>query len=326
MNQARVTVSSRLAILKVLGLRLGQALLTVLGASVLIWALLPLTPGDPALRLLQARGVLEPLPAEIEAVRQELGLDRPLPVQYVQWLGRAIRGDLSDSYQSGKPVLEEFGKRLPATAMLAGVALALSFLVSIPAALLGAAYHERWPDQAVRFLTQIGATTPSFLAGLLVLYIVVLKLGWGKIISSGEFSQVWLPAACLALGRSARWAQLLRANLLESLGSRYILVATARGAARIRILLRYALPNALLPFLTAVGVGIGALLGGSAIIETVFTWPGLGSYMVAAIGARDLPVIQGFVAINTLIYVGASFLVDTLAALLDPRIREGGGS
>lgn len=324
MNQTRVTVFSRLAILKVLGRRLGQALLTILGASVLIWALLPLTPGDPAMRLLEARGVPDPLLVEIEAVRQELGMDRPLPIQYIQWLGRTIRGDLSDSYQSGKPVLEEFGKRLPATIMLTGMALALSFLIAIPAALLGAAYHERWPDQTMRFLTQIGASTPSFLAGLLVLYLVVLKLGWGNIVSSGKFSQVWLPAMCLALGRSARWAQLLRANLLEALESRYILVATARGAARIRILLRYALPNAFLPFLTAVGVGIGALLGGSAIVETVFTWPGLGSYMVAAIGARDLPVIQGFVVINTLIYVGASFLVDTLAVLLDPRLREGG--
>jgi len=325
MNQSRVTGYSKWGILKAIGLRLGQALLTVLGASVLIWALLPLAPGDPAVRLLQARGVLEPLPEEIEAVRQELGMDRPLPIQYAHWLSQIVRGNFSDSYQSGKPVLQEFGKRLPATAMLAGVALFLSFLVSIPTALLSAAYHERWPDHAARFLTQVGATMPSFLVGLLILYVIVLKLGWGQVVSGGKFSQVWLPAACLALGRAARWAQLLRANLLEALGSRYILVVTARGATKIRILLRYALPNAMLPFLTAVGVGISALLGGSAIIETVFTWPGLGSFVVAAIGARDLPVMQGFVAINTLVYVTASFVVDALAMLLDPRIREGGG-
>ncbi|NOZ71815.1 MAG: ABC transporter permease [Chloroflexi bacterium] len=322
MNQ--IVGFSPLLALKVFSLRIGQALLTVLGASVLIWALLPLTPGDPALRLLQARGVEDPLPAEIEAARAEMGLEQPLPLQFVSWLGRAVRGDLSVSYQSGKPVLEEFRKRAPATLMLAGVALALSFLFSIPAALVGAAYHERWPDQIVRFFTQIGATTPSFLAGLLVLYVVVLKMGWGKIVSSGEFGQVWLPAACLALARSARWTQLLRASLLESLSSHYILVARARGATKTRILLRYALPNAMLPFLTAVGVGIGALLGGSAIIEVVFTWPGLGSYMVSAISARDLPVIQGFVAINTLIYVGASLIVDVMTMLLDPRVRSGG--
>ncbi len=324
MSQSRVIDASQWSVLRAIGLRLGQALLTVLGASVLIWTLLPLAPGDPALRLLQARGVLEPLPKEIEAVRREMGLDRPLLVQYVNWLGRVVRGDLSDSYQSGKPVLQEFGKRLPATAMLAGVALLLSFAVSIPAALLSAAYHERWPDQVVRFLTQVGATTPSFLVGLLILYVLVLKLGWGQVVSGGKFGQVWLPAACLALRRAARWTQLLRANLLEALGSRYILVVTARGATKLRILLRYALPNAMLPFLTAVGVGISALLGGSAIIEAVFTWPGLGSYVVAAIGARDLPVMQGFVAVNTLVYVGASFVVDALAMLLDPRIRQGG--
>lgn len=325
MSVLRIIASWRFVIINIIGLRLVQAVLTVLGASVLIWSLLPLTPGDPALRLLQARGIEVPLPQEIEAVRREWGMDRPLPIQYIQWLLRALHGDLSNSFQSGKPVLGELGRRLPGTIMLAGTALIISLVLSITAALIASAYQERWPDQLIRVLTQVGATTPSFLLGLLIIYFLVLKLGLGHVISRGQLKQVWLPALCLAVGQSATWTQLLRANLLEVLGRRYTLVATARGATRLRVLLFYALPNAALPFFTAVGVGIGALLGGAPIIEVIFSWPGIGSYVVESIAARDMPVIQGFVIISTIIYVVMSFLVDILAGLMDSRIRTRNG-
>lgn len=276
--------------LKAMGLRLMQAVLTVLGASVLIWSLLPLTPGDPALRLLESQGVIAPLPQEIEAVRHEWEMDRPLPVQYFKWLNRALHGDLS-----------------------------------ISAALIAALYEEQWPDHLIRVLTQIGAAMPSFLMSLLVLYLVVLKLHRGHIISNGQLSHVWLPALCLGIGRSASWTQLLRVNLLEMLTKRYTLVATARGASKLRVLLRYALPNAAIPFFTAVGVGIGTLLGGAPIIEVIFSWPGTGSFVVESIAARDMPVIQGFVMISTIIYIVMSLLVDILAGLMDARVRVKGG-
>lgn len=141
-------------------------------------------------------------------------------------------------------------------------------------------------------------------------------------LSGDSLHDVWLPALCRPIGRASDWAQLLRANLLEALGAHYTVVATARGATRVRVLVRYALPNALLPFLTV--VGIGSLLGGAAIIETVFTYPGIGSYAVAAITARDLPVVQGFVVVSTFAYVTASFLVDLMSALIDPRLRRAG--
>jgi len=312
-------------ILKSLGLRIFQAVLTVLGASVLIWSLLPLTPGDPALRLLEAQGIVAPLPQEIEAVRHDWGMDRPLPVQYFQWLKRILHGDFSTSFQSGKPVLNELGKRLPCTLMLAGIALAIALFISISAALIAASYEEQWPDHLIRALTQISATVPSFLMGLLILYLVVLKFNRGQIISGGQFRHVWLPALCLGIGRSASWTQLLRANLLEMLSKRYTLVAKGRGATRLRVLLKYALPNAAIPFLTAVGVGIGTLLGGAPIIEVIFSWPGTGNFVVESIAARDMPVIQGFVMISTIIYIVMSFLVDTLSELMDSRIRIKGG-
>lgn len=311
-------------LLRVIGGRVLQALLTVLGASIVIWALLPLAPGDPALRLLQARGVQDPQPQEIAAVRQEWGLDQPLHEQYVRWLSRAIGGDLSASYQTGRPVLEELGKRLPVTLRLTGLALVIALMLSVSAALIGTAYWERWPDQVLRFLTQIGAATPSFLVGLLALQYIVVGLGMGQVLSGGNTRWILLPALTLAIGRTADWTQLLRANLLEAMGANYTFVAAARGATKLRVLLRYALPNAALPFLTAVGVGIGGLIGGAAVVEAVFTWPGIGSYVLAAISARDFPVVQGFVVISVLAYVIVSLLVDVATVFLDPRIREGG--
>ncbi len=311
-------------LLAFIGARLVQAGLAMLGASVLVWALLPLAPGDPALRTLQARGVENPRPYEVAAMREELQLDRPAVVQYFAWLGRAARGDLSISYQSGRPVMEEIGRRLPATILLAGIALLCSVLLSVAAALVGAAFFGRWPDKLVRLLTQAGAACPSFLLGLLALQFVVVGTGWGRVVSGGSLGDVWLPALCLSIGRASDWAQLLRANLLEALGARYTLVARARGATDWRVLVRYALPNAMLPFLTVVGVGVGSLLGGAAIIEAVFTYPGIGSYVVAGVAARDLPVVQGFVVVSTLAYVTASFLVDVTSALVDPRLRQTG--
>jgi ABC-type dipeptide/oligopeptide/nickel transport system permease component len=310
------------AFLRWIGARLAQTLLTVLGASLLIWALLPLAPGDPARRTLEAMGNDNPRPAEVEAMRAELKLDQPLPGQYLTWLGRAVRGDFSVSWQSGKPVSEEITKRLPATARLAVVTLLLSIGLALVLALIGASFQDRWPDAVARFLTQLGASLPAFLLGLLLLQFVVIRFGMGRVVASGSLADVWLPAFCLSLDRASEWAQLLRAGLLDALNARFTLTAAARGATRWRILWRYALPNALLPFLTVIGIGIGRLLGGVAIVEVVFSWPGLGSFAVTAITARDLPVIQGYVIFCTLTYVLASLLADIAGALLDPRLRE----
>jgi ABC-type dipeptide/oligopeptide/nickel transport system permease component len=302
--------------------RCAQALVTLLGASVLIWAILPLAPGDPALRTLQALGVENPREAEVEAMRRELQLDRPPWRQYGTWLARALRGDLSVSWQSGRPVLGELARRLPATVRLAVTTLLLALLLALALALTGAAYEGSWPDSAVRLLTQIGASAPPFLLGLLSLQFVVLYSGVGRVLSSGTMADVWLPAFCLAIVRAADWAQLLRAGLIEALGARYTMVAAARGATKLRLLARYALPNALLPFLSVVGTDVGYLLGGVAIIEAVFTWPGLGGYVISAITARDLPVIQGFVIFSSLTFVTGAVLADVLSAIIDPRLRE----
>ncbi|MFM7535734.1 MAG: ABC transporter permease [Acidimicrobiales bacterium] len=302
--------------------RLLQALAAGIGASVVVWALLPLAPGDPAERVLRSRGVAEPTQEEIQATRAALGLDRPLIEQYGSWLGRAVRGDFSESYQTRKPVFGEIADRLPATLLLAVTATLLAIAVAVPAALIAAAFHGRWPDGLLRGFSLLGAGVPAFLLGLLVLYLVVLRLGLGQVLADGKLSQVWLPAAVLAFARAAEWSRLLRAGLLDALSSGYAAVATARGAGRTRVLVVHALPNASIPFLTTVGVGFGALVGGAPIIETVFSWPGVGNYVVGAINSRDMPVIQTFTALAAVVYVATSVLVDVTVAALHPQSRQ----
>ncbi len=314
--------AGRLDIVRLIGKRVLQAILTALGASVLVWAMLSFAPGDPALRILQAQGRADPDPILIAQTRQALGLDRPLPVQYVQWLGHVVRGDLSISYRSGKPVLAELAKRLPATLYLLTTALVIAIIAAVIAALIAVATQGRWPDRLIRLLTQIGASVPSFLVGLLLLQYLVVGAKIGRVLSNGATELVLLPALCLAMLKAANWTQLLRANMLEALGANYALVARARGARKLRVLLRYVLPNAALPFLTALGVSIGALIGGAPIIEEIFTWPGVGHYVLDALSARDFPVVQGFVLLSGLSYVTASLVVDLVNMWVDPRIRQ----
>ncbi|MCX6047985.1 MAG: ABC transporter permease, partial [Chloroflexi bacterium] len=264
----------------------------------------------------------DPDPILIAQTRQTMGLDQPLPFQYVQWLGRVVRGDLSISYRSGKPVLAELVTRLPATLYLLGVALVMAIVLSVVAALVAVATQDHWPDRLIRLLTQVGASVPSFLVGLLLLQYLIVGAKIGRVLSNGAMELVLLPAFCLALLKAANWTQLLRANMLEALGANYTLVARARGAKKIRVLLRYVLPNAALPFLTALGVSIGTMIGGAPIIEEIFTWPGVGHYVLQALNARDFPVVQGFVLLSGLSYVAASLLVDSVNMWVDPRIRE----
>jgi peptide/nickel transport system permease protein len=301
--------------------RLGQAVFAVLAMTVLIWSLLPLTPGDPAERILRGSG-LEPPPSQIEALRRELGLDRPLHEQYRIWMTGLLQGKLGISYRSKEPVEREYGRRIGATLLLTGAGVAVAIALALPMAVLAARYRNGWPDQVTRTLALVGTSLPSFWLGLLLLDLVAVRLQWTTALAKPDVQHVWLPAFVLGLGFSATLMRLLRAGLLGEMGRRYTLVARARGAGEWRLLLRHALPNALLPALNALAIGIGGLLGGAAIVETVFTWPGIGLYIVGAIGARDLPVIQGFAVISTAIFVLVNLSADLLAIALDPRLRH----
>lgn len=309
-----------------LGRRVGRfvsrILLSLFGASVVVWALMPLAPGRPARRILLAQGVEDPTELEISQLETALSLDRSLPEQYLAWLGRILRGDLSTSWSTGEPVRLLLVERLPATALLATIAIALALAFAVPSAIISAAYRGRWPDTVLRVAALAGTAVPSFVVALVVLQYVVVAGGRGRVLAAGTIGDVWLPAMVLALGIAATWARLLRATLLEALGASYALVITARGATRVRLLLRHAFPNAVVPFLHAFGITVGALLGGATIVESIFSWPGVGRLMIDSVNRRDLPVVQGFALLATLLYVSVSSLMDLIARRIDPRLRD----
>lgn len=302
--------------------RLAQTLLTLFVASVLVWGLTSLSPGDPARGVLNGRGVTDPTEAQVEATRTELGLDRPAWERYGHWLAGAVQGDLGTSWRTGRDVSSEFATFLPATIKLAVAALLLALAISIPLAMLGAWTAGRWPDGAIRAITLVMVSTPSFLVGILLLQVVVLRWGIGGVVSDGSWANVWLPALTLALFPAAAWSRILRAGLLEALSATHLRVATARGSGRLRLLVVHALPNAAVPFLAIVGMSVGFLLAGSAVVEVVFTWPGIGRFTVDSIVARDVPVVQAFTLFAVLVFVCASLLVDLLSAAIDPRLRR----
>lgn len=302
--------------------RLGQALVTLAGAAVLVFGMLAVTPGDPARRVLEARGVAEPSPPAVAAVRAELRLDDPLVVRFLRWAGDAVTGDLGISWRTGQPVAAEFAERLPATLRLTALALVIAVGLAVLLAAIAAAAPGRWPDVLSRLVALGMLAVPGFVLGVVVLDVVVVGAGLGWVIADGTWATVFLPALTLALASAATWSRVLRTALLEARSASYLRVARARGVSAGRRLWTHQLPNAAAPFLTVVGLGTAALIGGAPIVESVFTWPGVGRYTVEAIDARDMPVVVGFTLVAVVTYVLASLVLDLLSALIDPRLRE----
>ncbi len=301
--------------------RAAQGLGTLLAASVAIWAMLLLAPGDPARTVLAARGVADPPPALIAQTRDQLGLSGPVPARYWHWLTRAAHGDFGTSWQTGHPVMDDIGSRLPATARLTAVALIIAVALALLLGLTAGATRSGWLDGAVRAVTLAMVVTPGFLVGLFVLDVLVVHLNLGVVVSDGSWGTVGWPALTLALGSCGYWARILRASVLEARSAPYLAVSAARGASGARRMFVHVLPNAIAPFLTVVGLGAAALLGGAPIAETVYSWPGVGQYAVQAIDARDLPVVVAYTMIAVATYVTASLLTDLLLAAIDPRLR-----
>ncbi|WP_185984246.1 nickel ABC transporter permease subunit NikB [Aureimonas mangrovi] len=289
-------------------------------ASLVIFLLLRLGPSDPALDYLRLSRV-PPTPQALEEARILLGLDRPIAVQYLDWLRGALQLDFGVSYATRRPVLPDLLHYLPATLQLAGVALLLTLCVSIPLGMWAARHRDRMPDQIVRLVAFVGVSMPNFWLGFLLVLFFSVHLGWLPAMGRGSWAHLIMPAIAISLMSLAINARMLRASMLEVAGQRHVIYARLRGLGERRVERSHVLRNALLPIITATGMHIGELIGGTLIIESIFGWPGIGRYAVAAIFNRDYPVIQGFALLMVAIFVICNLVVDIIYAYADPRIR-----
>jgi len=297
----------------------------LLGLSIASFALVHVIPGDPALVMLGGEGT----PQQVAELRKQLGLDRPLPVRYWEWLGRVVRGDLGESLYNRTRVIDELIWRFPTTLSLVGLALAISVTIGVPAGLLSAVYRNSWVDHVARLATLVSLSVPSFWLGLMLIILFSLKLNLLPIVGyTSVVSDVWtglkfllLPSCALGTYLTALLARLVRSSVLEVLGQEYIRTARAKGLHERIVLFRHALRNALIPAVTVLGINMGILLGGSAVIETLFVLPGVGQLVITALYNRDLPVIQGLILYISVLYVLINLAVDILYTYLDPRLR-----
>ena len=304
--------------------RLATLPLLLLGISAASFALLNLAPGDPAEIVLRQRNPAQlPSQAEVSAMRIELGLDAPLPVQYVRWVSQAVAGDMGRSYVTEQPVAGQLARRTVPTALLTAAALALALLVAVPVGILSARRRGGPVDTLARLGALVGAAAPSYALayGLIILFAV--KLSWLPALGYGSAAQVVLPAFALSLAPMAQLMRLIRASMLETLGQDYIRTARAKGLTEQTVAFRHALRNAMLPAIGATGVNLGYLLSGAVIVETIFTWPGLGQLMVGAALTRDYPVVQGFVTYIAVVVLLVNLAADVALRIADPRLRFG---
>jgi len=292
----------------------------LLAASLVIFLLLRLGPSDPAMDYLRLSRV-PPTPQALEEARRMLGLDQPIVVQYLDWLWRGPSLDFGNSYAPQRPVLPDLLYYLPATLKLAGVALVLALGISFPLGMWAARYRDRFPDQSVRLLAFFGVSMPNFWLGFLLVLVFSVHLGWLPPMGMGGWSHIVMPAFAISLMSLCINARLLRASMLEVKGQRHVTYARLRGLSEISVERSHVLRNALLPIITATGMHIGELIGGTLIIESIFGWPGVGRYAVSAIFNRDYPVIQCFTLLMVGIFVLCNLIVDIVYAWADPRIR-----
>ena len=298
---------------------------TLLFVSLLVFIVVRVLPGDPALIIVGTEGN----PEAVQRIRASLGLDRPLIVQYLEWIGRAARGDLGRSIQYDVPVAGLVVSRLAVTLPLTLMAAGFMALAAVPVGVYAATHQRRWGDYLAMAVSQIGVAVPAFWAGLLLVLLFAVKLGWFK---SGGFDgwgqgvgaglkALLLPAVALGLFQFAVLARTTRSAMLEVLREEYVKTARAKGLAEGVVLFRHVLRNAMIPILTVAGIQLGQLMAGSIVLESVFYLPGLGRLAIGAISARDLPVVQGVVLFVASVIVTINVAVDLLYGLLDPRIR-----
>lgn len=299
--------------------RIGQGLVSIVGASILIFVISRLS-GDPIALMLP----VEAPPEVLEATRRSLGLDLPLWRQYLIFAGHAFTGDLGASYRWQVPALDLVLDRLPATILLAVAGLLFSIVLAVPLGILSAVYRGSWIDTFGKGFAMLGQAMPGFWVGLLLILVLSVHLGWLPAFGYGGLSHLVMPAVALGWYPVAAQTRIVRSAMLDVLDSDYIRMGRAAGTPEWILVCKYAFRNAAVPLVTMLGVYFASMLGGAFVVEVVFAWPGLGRTVVEAVFARDFPVVQAGVLFTSILFVGANLLVDLSYGLIDPRIRRDG--
>lgn len=302
--------------------RIIQLIPVLIGITFLSFAMMRLAGSDAITELYGNKGAVSQ--EIIDAKKAELGLDKPFLTQYFSWLGGMLTGDMGKSYVSGKDVYQTFVSKLPATLLLTALSILATVLISIPLGVLAAVNHDRVIDYLLRFLSFVGNSLPNFFVALLLMQLLAIRLKWLPVISSGiSLKSALMPTLTLAIAMSAKYMRQVRATVLEELNKEYVAGAHARGVRGSVILWKSVLKSSMLTIITLLALSIGSLLGGTAIIESIFMWDGVGKLAVDSITMRDYPLIQAYVVWMAIIYVLVNLITDLLYHALDPRIRLG---
>ena len=312
--------------------RLLQLIPILIGITLLSFGLMYLAGGDAVTQLIENQGVAVSQEL-IDAKRHELGLDQPFLVQYFNWLGGLLTGDMGTSYVSGKDVFATFSSKLPATILLTLSAVVVTVLIAVPLGIVSATHQNRFVDYLIRFFSFVGNSLPNFFVALLLIFVFAITLGWLPVISANigksglaaiSIVGLILPTATLAISMVSKYTRQIRATVLDELSKPYVAGARARGVPERRILSRNVMKSVMIMLVTLLALSIGDLLGGAAIVETIFQWDGVGKLAVDSIAMRDYPMIQAYVVWMAVIYVGVNLVADLVYHFLDPRVRLGG--
>ena len=299
-----------------------QLIPVLIGITFLSFAMMRVAGSDAIIELYGDKGAVAQ--EIIDAKRAELGLDKPFLTQYLSWMGGMMRGDMGVSYVSGKDVFQTFISKLPATLLLTALSMVMTVVISIPLGVLAAVRHDKFTDYVLRFFSFVGNSLPNFFVALLLMQIFSIKLKMLPVISKGlSVQSAMLPTLTLAIAMSAKYMRQVRATVLEELNKDYVIGAKARGVRSSVVLWKSVLKSSMLTIITLLALSIGSLLGGTAIIESIFMWDGVGKLAVDAITMRDYPMIQAYVVWMAIIYVLVNLITDLLYHALDPRIRLG---
>ena len=302
--------------------RIVQLIPVLIGITFLSFAMMRIAGSDAITEMYGSKGGVDQ--AIIDAARADLGLDKPFLTQYFSWLGGMLTGDMGTSYISGRNVFDTFVSKLPATLLLTALSILLTIIISIPLGVLAAVRHDRFTDYLIRFTSFVGNSLPNFFVAMLLMYFLSIKLGWLPVISNGlSLKSAAMPTLTLAIAMSAKYLRQVRATVLEELNKDYVTGAHARGVRGRITLWRSVMKSSMLTIITLLALSIGSLLGGTAIIESIFMWDGVGKLAVDAITMRDYPIIQAYVVWMAIIYVLVNLITDLLYHAMDPRIRLG---